>query len=105
MIFCCEMAPASLQPSQPDVLVTELPFAVAFTRLVHVTVSAAAVLGAGADDGVETSDGADGVLADGAGAGAGLDPAAMAAAIAVKSAPTSLPSVPARTYGVPGART
>src|SRR5947199_7392691 len=41
------MAPASLQPSQPLVLVTELPFAVTLTRLVQTTGWAAPPSGAG----------------------------------------------------------
>src|SRR5580765_3908682 len=98
------MAPASLQPSQPFVLVTELPSAVTLTRLVQVTFCAAAVLCGGADGPIAGADGGDDGTEAG-GAGAGLDAAAMAAAIAVKSTPTSLPSVPARTYGVPGAST
>src|SRR5437879_13858383 len=63
VILCCEMATASPQPSQPLVLVTELPLAVVLTRLVHVT--AWQLLG----DGVGAADG--GGVGAGAGAGAG----------------------------------
>src|SRR5262245_25722329 len=105
---CCVMAPASLQPSQPLVLVTELPLAVALTTLIHVALCAVPPLedvdGAGVGAGVGAVAGA-GVGAGAGAAGAGLEPAAMAAAIPLKSTPTSLPSVPARTYGVPAAST
>src|SRR5439155_11923834 len=42
-IDCRELAPASAQPSQPPVFVSELPLAVTLTRLVQVTGSPAAV--------------------------------------------------------------
>src|SRR5207244_10351612 len=37
LIVCWEIAPASPHPSQPAVLVNELPLAVAFTTLVQTT--------------------------------------------------------------------
>src|SRR2546427_12676010 len=95
------MAPASLQPSQPLVLVTELPLAVVLTRLVHVTAWPLLGDGGGAEDGGGVGAGAGAGAGAGVGAGAAAPAPAMAAAIAVKSTPTSLPSVPARAYGLP----
>src|SRR6516164_7459867 len=83
VICCCEMAPASGQPSHPCVLVNELPFAVALTTFVQVTPCAPAVLcdGGGTDAGDEAGGRADWA----AGGGDELDVPAIAAAIAVKS--------------------
>ena len=85
-IDCCEAAPASAQPPQPDVFFRLLAFAVTFATLVQFTASACVLVGAG--------------VGDGAGAGVGVGIGAGVGAGEGDGVGTGLPPPPSLSVGM-----